>query len=61
MTHELESNVENHPNLKSDKHISTLLNQIEESQNTILDSNLLYNQYVTYYNSVIYSFPANIF
>ncbi|WP_028777276.1 LemA family protein [Shimazuella kribbensis] len=57
----LKVTVENYPNLKSDKHISTILNQIEESQNTILESKLLYNQYVTYYNSTIYSFPANIF
>lgn len=57
----LKVTVENYPDLKSDKHISTILNQIEESQNTILQSKLLYNQYVTYYNSTINSFPANIF
>jgi LemA protein len=57
----LKVTVENYPELKSDKHISTILNQIEESQNMILQSKLLYNQYVTYYNSAIYSFPANIF
>jgi LemA protein len=57
----LKVTVENYPDLKSDKHISTILDQIEESQNAIAQSKLLYNQYVTYYNTAIYSFPANIF
>lgn len=52
---------ENYPELKSDKHISKILNQIEESQNVITDSKLVYNQYVTYYNFAISSFPAIIF
>ncbi|SHF02407.1 LemA protein [Seinonella peptonophila] len=53
--------VENYPRLKSDKHISKILEQIEESQNAILESKLMYNQYIAYYNGAIYSFPANIF
>lgn len=57
---ELKVTVENYPDLKSDKHISKILNQLEESENTILNSKLLYNEYVTYYNSGIVSFPATL-
>lgn len=55
---DLKITVENYPDLKSDKHISKILEQLEESQNTILNSKLLYNEYVTYYNSASISFPA---
>lgn len=54
----LKVTVENYPNLKSDKHICKILNQLEDSQDTILNSKLLYNEYVTYYNSAIANFPA---
>jgi LemA protein len=54
----LKVTVENYPELKGDKHISKILDQLEESQNTILNSKLLFNEYVTYYNSAIVSFPA---
>lgn len=57
----LKVTLENYPELKSDKHISKILDQIEESQNGILNSKLVYNQCVTYYNSTIVSFPAVIF
>lgn len=50
--------VENYPDLKADKHISKILEQLEQSENTILNSKLLFNEYVTYYNSAIVSFPA---
>lgn len=53
--------VENYPELKSNKHITRILSQIEESQNSIASSKLLYNDYVTYYNSAIVSFPAMLF
>ena len=58
---DLRLTVESYPDLKSDTHISTILSQLEESQNTILNSKLLYNEYVTYYNSTIVNVPANIF
>ncbi len=54
----LKVTVENYPELKSDKHVSKILDQLEESQNTILNSKLLFNEYVTYYNSAIVSFPS---
>ncbi|AFS79706.1 LemA family protein [Gottschalkia acidurici 9a] len=58
---DLRLTVESYPDLKSDTHISTILSQLEESQNTILNSKLLYNEYVTYYNSTIVNVPAIIF
>ena len=58
---DLEDIVETFPNLNLDSHISNILNQIEELQNAILDSKLLYNEYVTYYNSAIISFPSVLF
>ncbi|EPY6472994.1 LemA family protein [Clostridium sporogenes] len=56
----LKVTVENYPNLKSDKHTAKILNQLEESQNTILNSKLIYNEYVTYYNSDIVNFPSSL-
>ncbi len=53
--------IEAYPDLKSDKHISTLLTQLEESENSILNSKVLFNEYVTYLNSAIVSFPSILF
>ncbi|WP_053954997.1 LemA family protein [Inediibacterium massiliense] len=58
---DLKVTVEKYPDLKSDKHISHILVQLEESQNTILNSKLSYNEYVTYYNTAMVSFPAIMF
>lgn len=58
---DLKVTIESYPSLKADKHISTILNQLEESQNMILRSKLLYNEYITYYNSAIIGFPAILF
>ena len=57
---DLKLTVENYPDLKSDKHISKILNQLEDSENAILNSKLLYNEYVTYYNTAIVSFPVSL-
>lgn len=58
---DLKVTVESYPDLKSDKHISKILEQIEQSQDMILHSKLQYNEYVTYYNTGIISFPAILF
>lgn len=58
---DLEDIVEILPDLNSNPHISNIVNKIEELQNAILDSKLLYNEYVTYYNSAIISFPSMLF
>ncbi|WML34341.1 LemA family protein [Clostridium sp. OS1-26] len=58
---DLEDIIEILPNLNSNPHISNILNKIEELQNAILGSKLLYNEYVTYYNSAIISFPSMLF
>ncbi|MBR0596916.1 LemA family protein [Sinanaerobacter chloroacetimidivorans] len=58
---DLKVTIEKYPDLKADKHITNALAQIEESQNIILNSKLMYNDYVTYYNSAIISFPAVLF
>ncbi|SFB36924.1 LemA family protein [Clostridium frigidicarnis] len=54
----LKATVESYPDLKADKHVSKILEQLEQSENIILDSKLLYNEYTTYYNTAIVSFPA---
>lgn len=53
--------IEKYPDLKADSHIHNLFVQIEESENMVLNSKLKYNQYVTYYNSAMVSFPAIMF
>lgn len=53
--------IENYPDLKSDAHIMKILSQVEESQNIILEGKLVYNQYITFYNTAIVSFPALLF
>lgn len=58
---DLKLTIEKYPDLKADSHIHNLLIQIEESENTVLNSKLKYNEYVTYYNSAMVSFPAVMF
>lgn len=58
---DLKITLEKYPNLKADQHIFKILEQLEESQNMILNSKLLYNEYVSYYNAAIVSFPASMF
>ncbi len=57
---DLKVTVESYPDLKSDNHISKILNQLEESQNIIMNSKVRYNEYVSYYNVGIASFPSTI-
>ncbi len=57
----LKITLENYPELKGDKHISSLLSQLEEAQNKISYSKLTYNTYVSYHNTAIINFPAVIF
>lgn len=58
---DLKLTIEKYPDLKADKHIGNLFAQIEESENTVLNSKLTYNEYVTYYNWGMVSFPSILF
>lgn len=58
---ELKLVVENYPELKSDAHITKILVQVEESQNIIMNGKLQHNEYVTFYNGAMLSFPALLF
>ena len=50
-----------YPDLKANENILVLLEQIRETENTIANFKINYNSEVEIYNSLITSFPANLF
>lgn len=53
--------LENYPDLKANQSIMELLSQIKETEDSYAQSKINYNACVEYYNTVIHSFPNNIF
>lgn len=52
--------VENYPELKANEAVNQLLAQIEQSENTLMRSKVIYNDAVQGYNMLINSFPTVI-
>lgn len=52
--------IENHPQTKANAHISELLNQIKDCENTLANFKIRYNSDVESYNSLINSIPLSV-
>lgn len=52
--------IENYPELKSDKHVTQLLESLNETEEQISAARRFYNTAVTDYNNAIEMFPSNI-
>lgn len=59
--HQFQALLENYPDLKANASILELLRQIQECENSILYQKVAYNRAVEEYNTLIYSFPGNLF
>lgn len=52
--------IENYPELKSDQHVSQLLESLNETEEQISAARRFYNAAVTEYNNALEMFPSNI-
>ena len=52
--------IENYPELKSDQHVSQLLESLNETEEQISAARRFYNSAVTDYNNALEMFPSNI-
>ena len=57
---DFKTTIENYPDLKADKSIQQLMEQIINSENLISSAKINYNDMVTQYNLLIQSFPINL-
>lgn len=57
---EFQATIENYPELKANESIMKLLYQIEDTENSIANTKVIYNNHVSEYNTAIHNFPVSL-